>query len=1076
MASQAASQRRAKGTYTEHKMSFQALSSTLSTSLDEANPEASRGLTKDQASRRLAEQGRNELTPPKQMSLAERILRVLFTDAFMLMLEGAAILGFIAYSLTPDDPSNLYMSGALLVIVALTSALTLFQEGQASDVMAGFKNMLPAQAFAIRDGQQIRISAATLVTGDIVVIGTGDKIPADLRIISVNALRVDNSSLTGESLPIKCTVQPESDEFLEAHNLIFSGTLAVEGTGLGVVIRTGDRSMVGSIAALASETSQEKSTLEIEIIRFLQTIGTVAVIMAIILFGISLLRFGTSTKAIVQAFVTSFIVVILSNLPQGLPSAVAMSLTIAAKRLALNKVFVKSLNSVETLGSVSVIASDKTGTLTQNCMTVTSIWMNKKVHLVQTLMSVERDDDFDMSNPLSDTLATLSLIAGSCNMAKPLQKTNDVVVRTDSIAARTELSAKKRISSVYLTGRDAPGSRMSRASLAPPPVLPVTADQLTGNASDIALYVFADKFGTAPVVTSRERWRQVFQVPFSSARKWMASVLAPPASASDQRRILCVKGAPERILQRCTRILVNGREDPLDDSARQSFQKANDKYMAQGRRVLALSMRVLSLDDFPANMPLTAEKERFQKLFDDGGLVLDKPSGVQEGLTMVGCAALEDPPKETVPGAIMRCRKAGIKVVMVTGDHPATAAAIARQCNILGMYNTKDDLSRQRSKTMGKSVRVDDDDEDVGGIVVTGKELQTFTDNDWDRVLSKPEIVFARTSPHDKLQIVEQLQKRGEVVAVTGDGVNDSPALKKADVGVAMGISGSDVAKDAGDIVLIDDEFNSLVVGIEQGRIIFDNLTKLVTFTITHLTAEIVAILVSLGLGMPQGMTSLCILSLDLLTDVAPALALAYEKAEDHVMDRPPRDTKKDRLVSLKVMFYAYFQAGVLEVIPGVFAYLMTFRAHNLQLSELFNQTTYFVLGAPTYTSRAGERLNEGQQLSIVANAQTAFWCTIVLSQCFHAFMCKTRVASVFKQGLFNNQVLNACGLAMLGIMVAVVYIPFLQPVFGTASHDNFWFWVPCFISWALLLVWNEGRKWGFRNYPESTFTKILAW
>ncbi|CEO94253.1 hypothetical protein PBRA_000038 [Plasmodiophora brassicae] len=974
--------------YTEHLLSIAELAD-LHPSIDAGNVGNSPGVSTDAAQALLLQDGPNCMTPAPPVSFITRVVRALIVDRFMLMLIVAGALCLLAYAVQPMDGTHLTLSLTLLVVVVLTTAMTLFQEGKAASAMSGFESLMANTAMAIRDNGCMRqVDAADLVVGDIVQIETGDQIPADLRLLDVTALEVNNASLTGETVAVRChasQVGHDVTDVIHAGNVVFSGTLVVGGRGLGVVIRTGDRTKIGTIAALVDSTERERTRLESDMSQFVTFIGVLAFVTAIPLFVVACVR----KHPIVDAFVDTFVIIMVANVPQGLPSAVATSLTIAARRLAGVNVFVRRLSAIETLGSVTVIASDKTGTLTQNRMTTCMVLIDDQRIAVQDGMETA-------GAAMQDVLR----VAALCNMA---QRTDD--------------------------------------------------GDLRGNASDVAIYEFADRFAKVGVEATRTACPTLFEVPFSSQRKWMACVVA-----EGPRRLLLVKGAPERVAALCTTITTGaGDRVPIESSsARSALNRSKIRCMKNARRVLALAMRELAADDSSVD---------YQAEFDKGALVAD--------LTMVGCIALEDPPKPSVPGAIARCRQAGIKVMMITGDHPETGQAIAKQCNIFHderrVSITIADANAPPVPKIANGERV----------VVVGAELGAFNDDDWDRVLSAEEIVFTRTSPHDKREIVRRLQERGEVVAVTGDGVNDSPALKLADVGVSMGVGGSAVAKDAADIILLDDEFETLVNGIEQGRIIFDNLVKTIAYTLSSMVPQLTSILLGVGLGAPMGMSPLLLLILDLVTEAPSALSLAFEPAEPDIMTRPPRPAG-GRLVSWALLAYSYLQAGLVHAAAAVLAYLFVFVQAGVAVPDVFRQQ-WFQPNAAPYAAADGRILDGARQMEVVGHAQIAFFATIVVGQFLHLWMCRTRRASVVAspRSYLSNRVLAAGGVLAMSIMAAIVYVDGIRDaVLGmrVPAPDPIAVFVPGVVAGLTLWVWSETRKAIIRRCPDTCLTACLQW
>uniref|UniRef100_A0A7S1TJH2 P-type ATPase A domain-containing protein n=1 Tax=Compsopogon caeruleus TaxID=31354 RepID=A0A7S1TJH2_9RHOD len=633
--------------------------------------------------------------------------------------------------------------------------------------MEKFKNFLPPVTLARRDGKFIEVAAESLVVGDVVEVKAGEKIPADLRVVEASKLKVDNSSLTGESEPVSLAPEYTDDNPLETKNLAFFGTLAVEGTGTGVVINTGDRTMFGRIAALAGAAKQEVTTLQREVHHFVVIISAIALVM-----GLLFLILGLVRSFPILSNVMSCIGIIVANIPEGLLATVTVSLTLAAKRMARRKFLVKKLECIETLGSTTTICSDKTGTLTQNRMTVVHLLYDNEIYNTKTTTT---EATFDLSHPAMKALFFLA-----CNCAKATFDAKDM-------EEFPEKSIEER--------------------------------KINGDASEAGILRFASQI--EDVMEIRRLNRNVGGIPFNSTNKFMVTIHEDPSGAGIKR--LLMKGAPERILSRCSQYMTGQGVKPLDQEALDVINVKLLSLLNGGERVLGFAQTLLPNPPFDSSFVFDSENPNFP----------------MESLTFVGSMALLDPPKGAVSEAVLTYQTAGIQVIMVTGDHPATAKAIAKQVHII-RDPTVEDVAKQRG------IHVDAVDRSgVRAIVVPGSEIINFDQEDWDRVLRQDQIVFARTSPQQKIIIVESCQRLDKIVAVTGDGVNDSPALKKANIGVSMGISGSDVSKEAADMVLLDDNFASIVHAIGEGRIIFDNLKKSIAYTLVKNDAQAFPFLVS---------------------------------------------------------------------------------------------------------------------------------------------------------------------------------------------------------------------------------------
>ncbi|GMH44219.1 hypothetical protein BSKO_12153 [Bryopsis sp. KO-2023] len=832
----------------------------------------SKGLSTDQALRQRKEFGENRLTPPKQTPAFIKFL-LQFTNFFSLLLLGGGILCFVGYGIDSSDDTNLYLGVVLVSVVLITATFSHFQEAKSEKIMEGFKSMVPKKCKVLRDGSPTVLDAVELVPGDVVELTDGDQVPADIRVFQTSELKVDNSSLTGESeaqdrYPDTCP--PITDEngvvkplpAIEATNLMFYTTIVNSGAGKGVVIGTGDRTVMGQIAGLATETSAEATPINKEIRKFIMFISAVAISLGLIFFFI-----GVGLKTDFIKNIVFAIGIIVANVPEGLLATVTVSLALTAKRMHAKNVLVKNLEAVETLGSTTVIASDKTGTLTQNRMTVQHCWYDGKIYRVPAARNKPQLDAAMASgggtealyNPADTTFQHLQMVGTLCNNSRFLNTD-----RFDEQAEAFNVGQQMTKPDFNLLGMDCT-SDASEAAL-------VKCTQLI---RDIEEY--------------REANERLFEIKFNSTNKWALTI---NKSEFTGKPVLLLKGAPERVMRMCKRIMVNGNEIELTREWEEKYTEAYESLGGMGERVLGFAYK--RLDDTPVNFPFTNKPE---------------PNFALDDLTFVGLFSLMDPPREGVPEAVAKCKRARIKVFMVTGDHPITAQAIAKQVGI-----------------------IDQDHWDSGhATVVKGDDIRSWMELSdtsaqqakWDEALSHEQIVWARVSPAHKLLIVENAQRRGEVVAVTGDGVNDAPALKKGDIGVAMGIAGKDVSKEAADMILMDDNFASIVNGVEEGRLIFDNLKKSIAYTLTSNIPEIGPFLMFITINIPLPLSTVLILCVDLGTDMVPAISLAYETKEADIMDRPPRNSATDRLVNSRLISFAYLQIGVMQALAGFFTYIV---------------------------------------------------------------------------------------------------------------------------------------------------------
>ena len=825
------------------------------------------GLTDAQVTAARAKYGPNMLTPPATTPMWLKFL-LQFADFFSMLLVIGGTLCFIAYGLDQTDPTNLYLGVVLYVVVLITAIFSFFQEAQSAAIMEGFKKLIPKRCRCVRNGSVVEIDATELVPGDIVVLEDGMQIPADIRVITANEMKVDNSSLTGESEPQDRTPELAKDEQgnlitqpLEASNIAFYTTIVSSGNGMGCVIGTGDRTVMGQIAGLATETSNEATPIAREIAAFIKLISAVAIFLGAAVLAICLAFNFDPIKSVVL-----MIGIIVANVPEGLLVTVTVSLALTAKRMSLKAVLVKHLEAVETLGSTSVIASDKTGTLTQNRMTVQHCWYD---YMVKATPAAKNIPDFkaklaaggaDVYDPKSATYEELFKVAQLCNNARFLFPKPD----EEGFQCTEE---------EFPTKMNAPDFNLLMCPTA-------------GDASESGILKMCQAQEDA--LEYRAKFPKLFEIKFNSTNKWQLSI---HQTGEKTAPLLVMKGAPERVWKRCKYIMIEGKEVPITPEITEKYNEAYEGLGGLGERVLGFAMKSLKSC---SNTTKYVQKP--------------SPNFPTEELTFVGLYSLIDPPREGVPEAVAKCKRARIKVFMVTGDHPITAQAIAKQVGIID----------QEAWDAGRATVVKGDD------IRDWMEIEdpVARQAKWDEALSHEQIVFARVSPAHKLLIVENNQRRGEVVAVTGDGVNDAPALKKGDIGVAMGIAGKDVSKEAADMILMDDNFASIVNGVEEGRLIFDNLKKSICYTLTSNIPEITPFLTFIILAIPLPLSTVLILCVDLGTDMVPAISMAYELKESDIMDRPPRNAETDRLVNRRLITFAYLQIGIMQALAGFFTYM----------------------------------------------------------------------------------------------------------------------------------------------------------
>ncbi|KAI8093524.1 uncharacterized protein BX664DRAFT_278550 [Halteromyces radiatus] len=1019
---------------TEHLLSHEECAAKYNTLINVEKPASSQGLTTAAATAIASETGLNILSPPKKRHPILKYFDCLL-NLFNLLLVFAGILNYILLAIDfQGNFQNTYL-GAIYIGVALLNAfIEFYQEYKSSNMMEQFMNMLASKSTCIRDGKMVQIDASQLVVGDVVLIRMGDKVPADVFIFA-GEIKVDNSSLTGESDPQERGPTNSQKNPLEAENMAYSGTLAVNGECYGIVVRTGDHTVLGQIAGLAGDEHKAPSPLSVEISNFVKIIATIAFTTAVIFFGIGLPVNSYNVSLTINFAVSVFI----GWVPQGVPMTVTILLTIAAKRMANRNVLVKDLQGVETLGAITLLATDKTGTLTRNQMTLTSIWTNL-------------------------TTFTTGLDAKGIKSAVGIKE----------IAMISALNSR---------------AKFDRTDV------PIAERQILGDATETGLTRFAAQAEDFDELVGR--YPKVFEIPFNSENKYALSIHRKSHNNGDLT--LYVKGAPERVLRLCTTILTDNDEPlPLTQQHEDAFQEAYQSMAGQGNRVLAFAQCLLPKESYPSDF------------------IFDKKNCPMENLCFVGLAALEDPPKHGVREAIGKCRRAGIKVMMVTGDHPLTAEAIGRKINLM-LGDTKEMVAKRTGKDVSQV-----QEHEYNAIVIHGDHIDTLTDAQWDAIFTKDEIIFARTSPKHKLEIVKHAQSMGHIVGVTGDGVNDAPALKKADLGIAMNISGSDVSKDAAAMVLLDDNFASVVHGIEEGRLIFTNLKKSIQYTVSHSIPEVIPCLLYIIVPLALPLSAILILVIDLGFELFMALSFAWDLPEtpEGLMLQSPRKpvtldsieryrrrtarlrqyeqyddegeviqpswfrrvrntthaflspafwkeklgkSEDEILVDLPLLSWAYLEIGVIEAIGAMTTYFVVMWYNHIDPVDITTMQrgvsgpTYYFSNGPLYAqdfvTARGFTLNAEQQHRALAQAQSMVYFGIMIMQMFNLFASKTRYTLPLGRYAFSNKYsfLGIFGGASLGTLI--VYCPPFNIAFGSEYHTlPLWWLIPFGFGWVIIL------------------------
>jgi len=885
------------------------------------------GLTPDTVRARLSRYGPNALREPPPAPLWRRVIGH-STHLMALMLWAAGLLALLG--------GRPVLGGVIWVVVLVNAAFSFWQEFRAERAVAALKHLLPVTARVIRAGQEARLPAGDLVPGDVLVLAEGDNIPADARVVEEYGLRVNQSTLAGEAMPARKFADASLREGLselERPNLIFAGTSIVSGTGRAVVFATGMLTQFGRIANLTQAVPEVASPLQQALARITRRLSLAALGLGLIVFLYASLDVGIPW---LEAFVLA-IGIIVAVVPEGLVPTVTLSLARAVQRLAWRGVLVKKLAAVETLGTTSVICTDKSGTLTQNQMTVREVWVAGRRFTVAGV-GYEPVGEFSPTPKMTirEDLEQLLTAAMLCNNAR----------------------------------------------LNPPsPERPQWS--CLGDQTEAALRVLALKGGVEEE-TLMVSYPRIHELPFDARRKRMSTIHKIPnpntqlPNSNDQsfgiaqdrlpEEVAFVKGAPREVLQLCTHVLSRGKVRPLEDAVRAEILAANDDYARSALRVLALARR-----DLPERTgAYTAQR-------------------VERELTFLGLVAMMDPPRPEVTAAVQTCREAGIRLVMITGDYGLTAESVARRVGMLTAPSPR---------------------------ILTGAEVDALSDAELQAVLDE-ELICARMAPEHKLRLVAAFQTRGEVVVVTGDGVNDAPALRKADIGVAMGVTGTDVAREAADVILTDDNFAAMVSAIEEGRAVYDNLRKFITYIFASNVPEIMPFIVTALWRIPLALTVTQILAIDLGTDLLPALALGTEKPEPDVMRRPPR--RRDQpLIDGGLLVRAFLWLGGIE---AALCFLGFFGVYYLS-----GYTDFLHLPRLDLSSFSERLASPAGRAYILAT--TAFHAGVVMAQIGNAFTCRTETEPVHRLGWFSNRFL-LLGIAVeIGLILLLIYFRPLAMLF----------------------------------------------
>jgi magnesium-transporting ATPase (P-type) len=932
------------------------------------------GLTSGEVAARLGQYGKNYLTEEISPAVWIKFLSYMAHPlAWLLWIAGAIsflvnepVLGFVVW-----------------LLVFLNAGFSFWRDHRTEQAMNALRRLLPVYVRVMRDGVEVSVPADEIVPGDVLILAEGDRIPADARVVEAFGLRTNNAVLTGEANPARKTADASLSEGiseLERPNLIFAGTSVVSGTGWAVVYATGMASQFGRIAHLTQSVREDPSPLQVELSKISRLISIVALCIGLIVFVVGSFGLGMKTY---EAFLLA-LGIIVAAVPEGLPATMTLTLAMAGQRMVQHGVLVKKLSVIETLGIVSVICTDKSGTLTQNQMTVRELWVAGHRFKVTGGGYEPKGDIVPFhSNGSSDHELKLLLSAAAlCNNSRLSPPAHDRP-RWTALGDQTEAALR------------------------------VLA--MKGQIRDNELALVLPRVHELPFDARRKRMSTVHRLTEPMSLTWVDSMIPLDLNHGSARaEIAFVKGAPHEILQLSASIMLNQSTRPLDDATRAEIIAENDRYARQGLRVLALAFRML-----PARTTAYT------------------PENVECDLVFLGLVAMLDPARPEVAEAIQSIKQAGIRMVMITGDYGLTAESLARRLGMLSGTDTQ---------------------------ILTGAELDEMDDIELQDLLDK-EVVFARMAPEHKMRLVNAFQSRGNIVAVVGDGVNDAPAIRKADVGIALGVTGTDVAREAADIVFMNDSLVGLTHGIAEGRAIYDNLRKFITYIFSSNVPEILPFLLTGLFNIPLALTVRQILAIDLGTDLLPGLALGAEKPEPDIMRRPPR--RRDQpLIDEGLLGRAFLWLGLIETALAysgfILVYFLTGNGENAAFSAIHGWNLQAVLGSVHNLA--------GSSPSLLAI--TVFHAGVVMAQVGNAFAVRSELQRGHRLGWLSNRFLIQSLIVEIGLIFFLIYVPPIAAIFNhTPIPPLFWLWLLCYPFILYGLEWI--RKFILRTFKRDHFSSV---
>ncbi|MCW4019421.1 MAG: HAD-IC family P-type ATPase [Candidatus Bathyarchaeota archaeon] len=883
------------------------------------------GLSIAEAKKRLDHYGPNTLIEEKKVSWWTLLFAQLKNPLVGVLLAAALLslyLGHIIDTLV------------IAIVIIFNTLIGFFQEYKAETSIQNLKSISASEADVIRDCQdkrgciEFRVKTSELVPGDVILLNTGDKVPADARVIEAINLEIDESMLTGESLPVGKTSGPLETTLpvADRENMVYSGTIVTQGRGKALVVSTGMSTEIGGIAELIQTTEKTKTPIQYRISNLTKKLGLFALISSLAVLIVGLLYGFDFYEIFLFALAAA-----ISAIPEGLPAVVTITLAIGVNRMAARNAIIRRLQAVDTLGSATVICTDKTGTLTTNQMTVRQLFLLDRIIEV-TGVGFEPEGTFKEDG-------------------KPISVNEDSAVQL--LLQTVALCNDSRLRD----HEDKAGYKW----------------EIRGDPTEGALVVAAAKAGLRKDELE-EDFSRTDEIPFSSKTKYMVTFHRESGDAV----VAFAKGAPEEILEMCSAVYLEGEERRLTDKIKEQVLAVNEDMASQALRVLAVAYQKNISEEETEKVKTRIQNKKLKLIF-------------------IGLVGMIDPPRPEAKEAVRRCKKAGIKVIMATGDHKLTAEAIAKQIGLL----------------------------DENSKIFSGAEIRDVSDEELDEVINEAS-VFARVSPSDKHRIVESLRRRGHIVAMTGDGVNDAPALKAAQIGISMGITGTDVTKETADMVLADDNFASIVNAIEEGRVVFQNIQKVVKYLISTNTGEIMTVLTALLLlpTAPLIFTPVQILWVNLVTDGLLDVTLAMEPKEGDVMNEPPKAVD-EKIINREIVLNTVF-VGVIMMVGTLWFFVTEWSMGN------------------------------------ILRAQTLGFTTLAMFQVFNALNCRSRTKSVFKIGFFKNKYLLAAIVTSVALQVLATYLPFFQTALGTVAL-TIWDWISVILVTSTILIAEEIRK-IFRN------------